>query len=251
MKAVVVEASPKRDGNSVTLAKEFIKGLRENSSAEVTELYLEDMDIKFCRGCWSCLKMGEPGCVIKDDMTTTYPKLNEADVIVFATPIYWWHINAQMKKFIDRLEGLLDGDGPNNLSGKILVMILSYNMEDPDGVYLAIQMFRSIAGWSGMDLKVLQYNATQGHVSGDPEKLVEAHELGASLKNFERYALCLQCPVEGCKVIFSSIEAIARHLATAAGNSHSNWRMGHGFEDLGIRTDELWMGIAEKIRENH
>jgi multimeric flavodoxin WrbA len=251
MKAVVVEASPKRDGNSVTLAKEFITGLRENSSAEVTELYLEDMDIKFCRGCWSCLKIGEAGCVIKDDMTTTYPKLNEADVIVFATPIYWWHINAQMKKFIDRLEGLLDGNGPNNLSGKTLVLILSYNMEDPDGVYLAIQMFRSIAGWSGMDLKVLKYNATQGHVSGNPEKLVEANELGASLRNFQKYGLSLQCPVEGCEGMFSSDEALARHLATAADLSHSNWRRGHGFEDLGIRTDGLWMGIAKKMRENH
>jgi multimeric flavodoxin WrbA len=250
MKAVVVEASPKREGNSVTLAKEFINGLRENSGAEVTELYLEAMDIKFCRGCWSCLKMGEPGCVIKDDMTTTYPKLNEADVIVFATPIYWWHINAQMKKFIDRLEGLLDGNGLNNLSGKTLVLILSYNMEDPDGVYLAIQMFRSIAGWSGMDLKVLQYNATQRHVSEDPEKLGEAHELGTSLKNFKRHPLSLPCLVEGCKGMFRSDEALARHLATAAGNSHSNWRRGHGFEDLGIRTDELWKGISEKIREN-
>jgi multimeric flavodoxin WrbA len=251
MKAVVVEASPKRNGNSVTLAKEFIKGLRENGSAEITELYLEDMDIHFCRGCWSCLKMGEPGCVIKDDMTTTYPKLNEADLIVFATPIYWWHINAQMKKFIDRLEGLLNGNGLNNLSGKTLALILSYNMEDPDGVYLAIQMFRSIASWSGMDLKVLKYNATQGHVSRDPEKLVEAHDLGASLNNFERYARSLQCPVEDCNGMFSSDEALARHLATAAGSPHSNWRRGHGFEDLGIRTDELWMGIAEKMRENH
>ena len=79
MKAVIVEASPKRDGNSVTLAKEFIKGLRENDRAEVTELYLGDMDIKLCKGCWSCLKMGEPGCVIEDDMVTVYPKLNEAD----------------------------------------------------------------------------------------------------------------------------------------------------------------------------
>ena len=246
-----MEASPKRDGNSVTLAKEFIKGLRENSSAEVTELYLEDMDIKFCRGCWSCLKLGESGCVIKDDMTTTYPKLNEADLIVFATPIYWWHINAQMKKFIDRLEGFLNGNGLNNLSGKTLALILSYNMEDPDGVYLAIQMFRSIAGWSGMDLRVLKYNATQGHVSGDPEKLLEAYDLGASLSNFERYARSLQCPVESCNGMFASDEALARHLATAAEPSHSNWRRGHGFADLGIRTDELWMGIAEKMRENH
>ena len=67
MKAVVVEASPKRDGNSVSLVKELIKGMQVNGEAEVSELYLKDLDIEFCRGGWSCLKLGEPGCVIDDE----------------------------------------------------------------------------------------------------------------------------------------------------------------------------------------
>ena len=247
MKAVLVEASPKRDGNSVTLAKEFIRGLRENQETEITELYLSDLDIKFCRGCWCCIKMGEPGCVIEDDMAWIYPKLNDADVIVFATPIYWWHINAQMKKFIDRLEGLLDGNGPNNLSGKSLVLIFTYNMEDPDGVYLAIQMFRSIAGWAGLNLIVLKYNGFESHVSKAPEKLAEAYELGKQLSDFKRHELRVPCLVDGCKGRFSSVEALARHLASGAGPSHRDWRRENGFEDLGFRTDELWVSIAEKL----
>ena len=249
MKAVVVEASPKRKGNSVTLAKEFIKGLRENNAAEVTELYLDDLDIRFCRGCWSCLKRGEPGCVIDDDMNWIYPRLHEADVIVFATPIYWWHINAQMKKFLDRFEGLLDGNGPNNLSGRTLVLILTYNMEDPDGVYLAVQMFRSITAWAGMDLTIIRYNGTDGHVSGDPKKIDEAYRLGYSLSEFHKHTLKVPCPIDGCKGLFSSKEALAKHLASGAGLSHRGWRRENGFEDLGMRTDELWMGIAEKLRD--
>ena len=248
MKAVIVEASPKKDGNSVTLSKQFIKGLQENPEAEITELYLDDLNIEFCRGCWSCLKLGEPGCVLDDDMTWIYPKLNEADVIVFATPIYWWHINAQMKKFIDRLEGLLDGNGPNNLSGKSLVLILTYNMEDPDGVYLAIQMFRSIAGWAGLDLVVLKYNASDSHVSEAPWKLSETYELGKSLRDFKRHALTTSCLVPNCKGRFSSNEALAKHLASGAGTTHRNWRKENGFEDLGFRTDELWKGILKKIK---
>ena len=248
MKAVIVEASPRRDGNSVTLAKEFIRGLNENSGSEVTELYLDDLDIRFCRGCWSCLKLGEPGCVIDDDMAWIYPKLNEADVIVFATPIYWWHINAQMKKFIDRLEGLLDGNGPNNLSGKTLALILTYNMEDPDGVYLAIQMFKSIAGWAGLDLVVLKYNGFESHVSEAPQKLLEAYQLGFSLKDFKRHELVIPCSIGGCKGRFSSIDTLSRHLASGAGPSHRQWRRENGFEDLGFRTDELWMSIREKLR---
>jgi multimeric flavodoxin WrbA len=247
MKAVIVEASPKRDGNSVTLAKEFIRGLRENQMAEITELYLDDLDIQFCRGCWTCIKMGEPGCVIEDDMTWIYPKLNDADVIVFATPIYWWHINAQMKKFIDRLEGLLDGNGPNNLSGKALILIITYNMEDPDGVYLAIQMFRSISAWAGLELKVLKYNASENHVLEAPEKLSEAYELGINLSSYKRPELNIPCPVDGCKGRFSSVDALAKHLASGAGLDHRGWRKENGFEDLGFRTDELWMGIAKKL----
>ena len=247
MKAVIVEASPKREGNSVTLAREFIRGLNENPDAMVTELYLDGLDIQFCRGCWSCLKMGEPGCVIDDDMTWIYPKLYEADVLVFATPIYWWHINAQMKKFIDRFEGLLDGNGPNNLSGKTLVLLVSYNMEDPDGVYLALQMFRSIAGWAGLDLIVLKYCAFEKHVRDSPEKLSEAYELGKRLSGFKCHELVVPCPIEGCKGKFSTVDALARHLASGAGPSHRAWRMENGFSDLGFRTDELWMGIREKL----
>jgi NAD(P)H-dependent FMN reductase len=249
MKAIVVEASPKRDGNSVTLAREFIRGLKENPDADITELYLKDLDIQFCKGCWSCLKLGEPGCIIDDDMTLIYPMLNDADIIVFATPIYWWHINAQMKKFIDRLEGLLDGNGPNNLSGKTLVLILSYNMEDPDGIYLVVQMFRSISGWAGLDLKQLKYNSSEKHVSESSEKLSEAYLLGRSLRDFKRNILKVSCPVQGCKGRFSSNSVLAKHLASGAGIPHRNWRKENGFKDLGFRTDELWMKILEKIRE--
>ena len=248
MKAVVVEASPKREGNSVTLAREFIRGLMVNREAGVSELYLEDLDIQFYGSCWSCLKRGEPGCVIEDDMTWIYPKLYEADVLVFATPVYWWDINAQMKKFIDRFEGLLDGNGPNNLSGKKLVLVITYNMEDPDGVYLAIQMFRSIAGWAGLDLVVLKYNGSQRHVSESPEALAEAYNLGADLSTYKRLPLLIQCPVEGCKGRFGTVEALAKHLASGAGLDHRGWRSENGFKDLGFRTDELWMGILERLR---
>jgi multimeric flavodoxin WrbA len=250
MKAVIVEASPRKDGNSITLAKQFIKGLKENKNTDVTELYLEELDIKFCRGCWSCLKHGHPGCIIEDDMAWIYPKLNEADIILLATPIYWWHINAQMKKFIDRLEGLLDGNGPNNLSGRTLVVILTYVAEDPDGVYLAIQMFKSIAGWAGMDLKVVKYNSAGGHVKDVSVKMDEVYKLGVSMSATERHALTLPCLVEGCKGMFSSTDALARHLASGAGESHRDWRRCNGFEDLGMRTDELWRSIAKKILVN-
>jgi len=239
-----VEASPNRDGSSVTLARSFIEGLREGGEAEVSELFLGDMDVRPCIGCWRCLEMREPGCVIEDDMAGVYPLLRAADVIVFATPIYWWHIAGQMKVFLDRLEGLLAGGGLNNLSGKALVLILTHLTEDPDGVWLAVRMFRSIAGWAGMRLEVVRYRSDTGHVSGSGEKLEEARRLGRSLAGWRALELTIGCPVEGCRGMFPSVDALARHMAAGAGLNHRAWRREHGLEDRGMADDELWKQIA-------
>jgi len=249
MRAVVVEASPRRDGSSVTLARSFIGGLRDGGGAEVAELFLGDMDVRPCIGCWKCLEMREPGCVIEDDMSSVYPLLRAADLIVFATPIYWWHIAGQMKVFLDRLEGLLAGGGLNNLSGKALVLILTHLVEDPDGVELAVRMFRSIAGWAGMRLDVVRYCSDRGHVSGSGEKLEEAYRLGKSYVGWRARELTVRCTVEGCKGMFPSVDSLARHMAAGAGLNHRAWRREHGFEDRGMADDELWKQIAKKLEE--
>jgi len=248
LKTLVVEASPRREGNSVTLVRSFVRGLRDGGETEIVEYFLNDMHVKPCLGCWKCLEMSEPGCVIDDDMNHAYPELMEADLVVFATPIYWWHIAGQMKIFLDRMEGLLAGNGPNNLSGKALILILTHLVEDPDGVELAIRTFRSITGWAGMKLEVLRYCSVEGHVSGCQEKLDEAYRLGGAYAGWERPELKIKCRVDDCKGMFSSIEFLARHLAAAAGLSHRTWRSDHGLQDLGMADDSLWTQIASMLK---
>ena len=80
-----------------------------------------------------------------------------------------------------------------------------------------------------------------------PEKLSEAYDLGRSLSSFKRRELHIPCPVKGCKGRFSSMDALARHLASGAGLEHREWRKQNGFEALGFRTDELWKGISKKL----
>ena len=108
-------------------------------------------------------------------------------------------------------------------------------------------MFKSISGWAGLELKVLKYNASENHVLEAPEKLSEAYELGRSLSSYKRHELLFPCIVDGCKGRFSSIDALARHLASGADTSHREWRGRNGFDNLGLRTDELWMGIAKML----
>ena len=104
---LVISTSPRRGGNSETLADEFIRGAREaGNQAEKVCLY--DKTIGFCRGCLACAKTHR--CVIHDDADMIAGKMKEADVLVFATPIYYYEMCGQMKTILDRANPLYDSD---------------------------------------------------------------------------------------------------------------------------------------------
>ena len=85
MKITVISSSLRRNGNSEMLADEFIRGAKESGN-EVEKITLGGKKINFCIGCLSCQKTGK--CVIKDDCAKINEKIHDADVLVFATPIY-------------------------------------------------------------------------------------------------------------------------------------------------------------------
>ncbi len=97
---VIISSSPRANGNSETLAKAFQKGAAD--AGHKTELIaLRDYDLKYCIGCYACSKTGK--CFQKDGMNEIAEKLIAADVIVFATPVYFYSMSGQLKVFIDRL----------------------------------------------------------------------------------------------------------------------------------------------------
>lgn len=98
-KVLALSASPRRGGNSDLLCDQFIKGsLEAGLSAE--KIFLKDKGINYCTGCGVCFN--GKGCSQKDDMGEILEKMVEADVIVMATPVYFYTMNAQMKTLIDR-----------------------------------------------------------------------------------------------------------------------------------------------------
>lgn len=99
-KVLIISSSMRKNGNSETLAKEFEKGAKENGN-EVKMLYLRDLEINFCRGCMACLKTKK--CAIKDNTTEVMEKVRTSDVLVFATPIYYYAVSGQLKTFLDRM----------------------------------------------------------------------------------------------------------------------------------------------------
>ena len=106
-KVLVVSTSMRLNSNSDALAEEFMRGAVDAGNI-VEKISLRDKDIKFCRGCLACQHSGK--CVIKDDMPEILRSMHDADVIAFATPIYYYEMCGQMKTLLDRANPLYNSD---------------------------------------------------------------------------------------------------------------------------------------------
>ena len=100
---LIISTSPRKNGNSETLADAFAKGAADAGNT-VEKVSLYDKSISFCKGCLVCQKTGR--CVIRDDADTIAQKMLTADVLVFATPIYYYEMCGQMKTMLDRANPL-------------------------------------------------------------------------------------------------------------------------------------------------
>ena len=97
---IIVSSSPRKDGNSETLCKEFKKGAMD-AGHRVELICLREYKLNYCTGCYSCANTGK--CFQEDGLNELSQKLIEADVIVFASPVYFYSMSGQLKVFIDRL----------------------------------------------------------------------------------------------------------------------------------------------------
>ncbi len=96
---LIISSSPRKGGNSDVLADSFAQGAKA-AGHNVEKICLYDKTIGFCRGCLACQKTKR--CVIRDDADMIEQKMLTADVIVFATPIYYYEMSGQMKTMLDR-----------------------------------------------------------------------------------------------------------------------------------------------------
>lgn len=106
-KVLIISSSPRQGGNSETLAASFARGAQE-AGRLVETVYLREKQIGFCNGCFACLKLGR--CVINDDAVDIVARMHDADVLVFATPVYYYCVSGQLKTILDRANPLYDTD---------------------------------------------------------------------------------------------------------------------------------------------
>lgn len=132
---LVISTSERLNSNSDILSDEFIKGARDKGH-KVDKVSLSNKVISFCRGCLSCQKTGN--CIIKDEANEIIDKMIEADVIVFATPVYFFEMSGQMKTLLDRSNPAFNAD--YKFKDIYLLMSAADNEEDTfDGTIQGLQ----------------------------------------------------------------------------------------------------------------
>ena len=176
-KVLIIGTSPRRNGNSNRLAKEFQKGVIEGGN-EAEIIFLDDKKINFCRGCFSCMKTKK--CIIDDDANEITEKMKNADVIVWATPVYYYNMSGQMKTMIDRSNPLYVS---NNKFKEIYLLACAAenNPNAIDGTIAGTQ------GWidchNGVKLKGVVRGLgvdSIGAIEGN-KALTEAYEMGKNI----------------------------------------------------------------------
>lgn len=177
MKIVVLTGSPRRNGNSAYLAEQFIKGAKERGH----EVFRFDCAFRHVAPCRACNSSGMDGpCVIKDDFDELRPHLIEADMVVFATPMYYFGISAQMKSVIDRFYAI---NGQVKSSPKKAALLMTYADTAKKEAEPILSHYRTLTeylGWTSVGEVIAPGVWTAGSVKstgyGD-----EAYRLGKSI----------------------------------------------------------------------
>ncbi|MGI6117261.1 MAG: flavodoxin family protein [Bilifractor sp.] len=180
-KIVILNGSPRKKGNTSSLTASFSEGARSVGN-EVTEFFINGMDIHGCRGCFGGHSSKDCPCVQKDDMAAIYPKVKEADVVVLASPLYYWTISGQLKTVIDRLFALEEGDGQklrgNGKAGILLMAAEGNGFEDSLNYFNHLMEHLQ---WKNLGSVLAGGNMAVGDIAGKPE-LQKAYDLGASIQ---------------------------------------------------------------------
>lgn len=141
--------SPRKKGNTHLLVSKILDGA-EAAGADTEILFLGDLNIRECNGCYNCWKGRQ--CSKKDDMKGLYPKIVESDIIVFGTPVYWYGPTALMKCFIDRFVYFNCPENRAKIRGKSAVLAIPFEENSVKTADLLIKFFVKSLGYLEMNI---------------------------------------------------------------------------------------------------
>jgi hypothetical protein len=176
-KIVVLMGSPRPHGNTDTLADAFIKGA-EASGNEITKFNLNTLKINYCKDCKYC-SSHDGECSQKDGMTEIYHELYQADMVVFASPIYFYGLSAQIKTVIDRLFTMTGKSYPITTS-ILLSPFADTDITVKDPIVMHFKAISQFMGWEVKGIITVPQVDQKGDIIGNPS-LEEAEKLGQSI----------------------------------------------------------------------
>lgn len=179
-KILGVIGSPRKRGNTHILVSRILEGARDHG-ADVESIFLNDLNILECDGCYSCWK-GK--CSKHDDMKNIYPRISESDVIIFGTPVYWFGPTAIMKGFIDRFVYFTGPAHRKGVRNKTAVIAVPFGDRSYKAADLLVRSFEKSLDYLGMKLlhKVLVPGVTErGEVKNRRSVMDRCYRLGRKL----------------------------------------------------------------------
>lgn len=176
-KVLVISTSIRGNSNSEKLAEAFADGAKAAGN-EVELISLKNKTIAFCKGCLACQQTGH--CVIKDDANAITDKMLVADVVAWATPIYYYEMSGQMKTMIDRANSLF----PKDYKFRDVYLLTAAAEDEPDVDEGAVH---GLKGWIACFEKARFAGkicacgvGAPGEIKGNA-KLAEAYEMGKGI----------------------------------------------------------------------
>ena len=188
MNVLGIFGSPRRGGNTELLLEEALRGA-EKEGAKVERLYVSDFTITPCKECHGCDNTGN--CVILDDMQKIYPKLLEADVIILASPIFFYGVTAWSKALIDRSQALWSrkyllkdpslGKEGKKRKGFFISVGATKGPKVFEGAILTVKYFFDVLNAEYVGELVFRGVEPKGDILKHPEGLQQAFEAGRKL----------------------------------------------------------------------
>lgn len=177
-KVLILSGSPRRGGNSDTLCDQFMKGAQEAGN-EVEKFFISSHNIGYCSACYYC-RSHNGECCKKDDMAILMPKILEADVLVFASPVYMYSLSAQLKAVFDRMVAQYEV-----IRYKDMYYIMTAAEDAPDTMDTTLACMRGMAdcipGSKEMGVIYGKGVYEKGEVNSTPA-FREAYEMGKNVR---------------------------------------------------------------------
>lgn len=179
MKVLILNGSP-RKGNTVTAVEAVRRGLNNIEDVDISEIVANDVSVSPCIACEACGSSN--GCVFDDDTNDVVDAVMKADVVIFATPVYWWGITAQLKVIIDKFYS--KSEKMHGLDKKVGVVVIGEAQQDDPQYGLITKQFECICnylGWKPVFFKTYTAGAA-GELAASEAAVAELenlwHEIG-------------------------------------------------------------------------